>query len=76
MNIILEGHDRKGLFSEISKACDDKDIRLAGVIMKPVDGGAVSMEITIGITETHQIHRLLVALRNLDGIDQAYRARR
>ena len=76
VNIILEGHDRKGLFSEISKACDDKDIRLAGVIMKPVDGGAVSMEITIGITETHQIHRLLVALRNLDGIDQAYRARR
>lgn len=75
-DIILEGHDRKGLFSDISKTCEDKDIRLAGVIMRPVDGGSVSMEITIGITETHQIDRLLIALRNIDGIDQAYRARR
>lgn len=76
VDLILEGHDRKGLFSDISKTCEDKDIRLAGVFMKPVDGGAVSMEITIGISETHQIQRLLIALRNLDGIDQAYRARR
>lgn len=76
VDLILEGHDRKGLFSDISKACEDKDIRLAGVFMKPVDGGAVSMEITVGISETHQIQRLLIALHNLDGIDQAYRARR
>lgn len=74
-DIHLNGRDRKGMFSEISKVCEDMDVKLAGVNMKPVEDGYVSVTITVSISGTHQMQRLLIALRNIEGIDKVYRAK-
>ena len=67
--------DRKGLFSDISKVCEDMDVRLAGVNMRPEDVEYVSLSITVAIAGTHQIQRLLIALRNIPGVDKVYRTK-
>ncbi|MDO4383187.1 MAG: bifunctional (p)ppGpp synthetase/guanosine-3',5'-bis(diphosphate) 3'-pyrophosphohydrolase [Eubacteriales bacterium] len=74
-DINISGIDRKGLFSDISKVCEDMDVRLVGVNMKPVDDEYVNVTITVAITGTHQIQRLLISLRNVSGIDKVYRAK-
>ncbi|MBQ0005353.1 MAG: bifunctional (p)ppGpp synthetase/guanosine-3',5'-bis(diphosphate) 3'-pyrophosphohydrolase [Clostridiales bacterium] len=76
VDICLEGTDRKGLFSDISKACDDNDITLAGVNMKPVaTGDDVTVVITVSISDMHQLQRLMISLRQVNGIDNVYRAK-
>ena len=67
--------DRRGMFSDISKVCEDMDVRLVGVNMKPADMEYVNVTITVAITGTHQIQRLLIALRNVSGIDKVYRTK-
>lgn len=74
-DITLTGRDRKGMFSDISKVCEDMDVKLSGVNMKPVADGCVFVTITVSISGTHQMQRLLIALRNVEGIDKVYRAR-
>jgi len=74
-DISIFGTDRKGLFSDISKVCDDMDVKLVGVNMKPVEDDDVNLNITVSITGTHQIQRLLIALRNLAGIEKVFRAK-
>ena len=51
------------------------DVRLVGVNMKPADMEYVNVTITVAITGTHQIQRLLIALRNVSGIDKVYRTK-
>ncbi len=67
--------DRKGMFSDISKVCEDMDVRLAGVNMRPEDVEYVSLSITVAIAGIHQIQRLLIALRNIPGVDKVYRTK-
>lgn len=67
--------DRKGLFSDISKTCEDMDVKLVGVKMNPAEDGMVNILLTVAITGTHQMQRVLIALRNLSGIEKVYRAK-
>lgn len=75
VDITVEGNDRKGLFSDISKTCDDNDADLAGVNMKPVTAGEFSMFITVSITDMHQLQRLIIALRQVPSVTSVYRAK-
>lgn len=76
VDLCLEGTDRKGMFSDISKACDDNDIALAGVNMKPVtEGKNLTVVITVSISDMHQMQRLMIALRQIQGIESVYRAK-
>ena len=74
-DINIAGRDRKGMFSDISKVCEDMDVKLAGVNMKPVADGNVFVTLTVAIAGTHQMQRLLISLRNIEGIDKVYRAK-
>lgn len=74
-DILIEGNDRKGMFSDISKVCEDMDVKLAGVNMKPVDAGYVKCIITVSISGMHQINKLLIGLRNIEGVERVYRTK-
>ena len=74
-DVLVSGQDRKGLFSDISKVCEDLDIKLSGVNMRPVDDNNITCTLTVSISDTHQMQRLLIALRNVPGISEVYRAR-
>ena len=71
VDIVLEGNDRKGMFSDISKACDDNDVTLAGVNMNPITTGDVYVTITVSIVDMHQLQRLMISLRQVEGITKA-----
>ncbi len=75
VDIVLEGNDRKGLFSDISKACDDNDVTLAGVNMRPITTGDVNLTITVSIEDMHQLQRVLISLRQIPSITSVYRAK-
>ena len=73
--IILNGIDRRGLFSDISRACEDMDVDLTGVNAKATKDGDATMTLTVKISSTQQMQKVLRTLRNIEGVTSVYRAR-
>ena len=73
--IILNGIDRRGLFSDISRACEDMDVDLTGVNAKATRDGDATMTLTVKISSTQQMQKVLRTLRNIEGVTSVYRAR-
>ncbi len=74
-DICLIGTDRKGLLADISKACDNLDIVLSGVNAKTTRDGDVNMTLTLSISSTQEMQKVLRTMRNIEGISQVYRAK-
>lgn len=73
INVVAE--ERKGLFKDVSKVCDDSDVEIAGLNMMPSEPGEQQLVLTIGITDMHQMQILLMNLRTLEGVTKVYRAK-
>ncbi len=73
INII--GHDRKGLLSDISRLCEDMDIHLSGVNAKAGKEGNMNMTISLSISSTQEMQKVLRNLRNIEGVEQVFRAK-
>ncbi|MDD6096634.1 MAG: bifunctional (p)ppGpp synthetase/guanosine-3',5'-bis(diphosphate) 3'-pyrophosphohydrolase [Firmicutes bacterium] len=73
-DIRIEGFDRKGLLAEISKACDDCEVDLAGINMNPARD-TFSMTVTVALTSMHQMQHLQIALRQIESIEKVYRVK-
>ena len=73
--ICIEGSDRKGILSDISKVCEDMNIHLSGVNAKTGRDGSMSMTITLSISSTQEMQKVFRSLRNVDGITHVYRAK-
>ncbi len=43
--------------------------------MRPAEDNNITCTLTVSISDTHQMQRLLIALRNVPGISEVYRAR-
>ena len=74
-DICIVGSDRKGILSDISRVCEDMDIHLSGVNAKTGRDGTLTMTITLSISSTQEMQKVLRNLRNIDGISQVYRAK-
>lgn len=72
-DLTIVAMDRKGLFSDLSKQCEDMDVKLVGVNMTPNEDGIIKLLITVAITGTHQMQRLQILLRNVPGVEKVYR---
>jgi GTP pyrophosphokinase len=72
INILAE--DRKGLFSDISKTCDDMDVSITGVQAKSARDRIVTITLTVSISNTSQIEKVLRQLKAVPGIADVYRA--
>jgi GTP pyrophosphokinase len=72
INILAE--DRKGLFSDLSRICEDMDVHIAGVNAKSAKDGIVNITMTLSISNTSQIEKVLRSLRNVSGVADVYRA--
>ena len=73
--ICIEGSDRKGILSDISRVCEDMDIHLSGVNAKTGKDGSLSMTITLSISSTQEMQKVFRNLRNIDGITHVFRAK-
>ncbi len=72
-DIQVVSEERKGLFKEISKVCDDNDIEVVGLNLTPGEPGTTNTLLTVEITDMHQIQRLLTGLRQVEGVTRVYR---
>ena len=72
INIIAE--DRKGLFSDLSRLCEDMDVHIAGVNAKSAKDKIVNITMTLSISNTGQMEKVLRSLKNIQGVADVYRA--
>ena len=71
INIVAE--DRKGLVADVSKICEDMDINISGVTMKKDKAGIATMEITLALTSTRDIQKVLARFNQIKGVVDVYR---
>ncbi|MBR6444663.1 MAG: bifunctional (p)ppGpp synthetase/guanosine-3',5'-bis(diphosphate) 3'-pyrophosphohydrolase, partial [Firmicutes bacterium] len=72
-DVTVIAKDQKGLFSEISKACDDLDAHITGVNAKTAKDETVQITLTLSIANTAQMQKILRTFRNVSGILEVYR---
>ncbi len=74
-DIQIVSEERKGLFKDISKVCDDFELEVVGLNLTPGEPGTINTLLTVEITDMHQIQRLLTGLRQVEGVIKVFRPR-
>lgn len=74
-DICILSSDRKGLFSDISRVCEDMDVHISGVNAKSEKDETVRIMLTLSISNTQQMQKVLRMLRNVQGVTNVFRAR-
>lgn len=72
---IVSEEQRKGLFKDISKICDDYDIEVVGLNLTDGEPETTNYIVSVEITDMHQINRLLTGLRQIEGVIKVFRPR-
>jgi len=73
-DICILSEDRKGLFSDLSKVCEDMDVHIAGVNAKSAKDQFVNITMTLSISNTNQMEKILRSIKNVPGVAYVYRA--
>ncbi|MDR2133304.1 MAG: bifunctional (p)ppGpp synthetase/guanosine-3',5'-bis(diphosphate) 3'-pyrophosphohydrolase [Clostridiales Family XIII bacterium] len=73
-DVAISADDRKGLLSDISRVCEDMDVHITGVNAKSGNDGAVYIIMTLSISNTSQMEKILLSLRGVAGVEDAHRA--
>lgn len=74
-DICIMAYDRKGILSDLSKVCEDMDVHISGVNAKTHGDGLCSITLTLSITNTMQIQRVLRNFRQVPDVTNVFRAR-
>lgn len=75
VDIQVTSEERKGIFKDLSKVCDDYDIEVVGLNLSQGEPGTTNSLLTVEISDMHQIQRLLTALRQVEGVIKVFRPR-
>jgi len=71
--ITIIAEDRKGLFSDISKVCEDMDINLSSVNASSDNTGLSTVHIVLSINNTSDIEKCMARLRQIKNVIEVYR---
>ncbi|HPZ60052.1 MAG TPA: DUF5913 domain-containing protein, partial [Bacillota bacterium] len=74
VDVQLLAEDRKGLLSDISRVCEDMDVRIVGLNAKSGKDDIASITMTLSLTDTGQLEKVLRKFRTVSGVMDAYRA--
>lgn len=74
-DVCIIGSDRKGMFSDISRTCEDMDVHISGMNAKSGKDCTVNITLTLSIASTQQMQKVLRVLRNVPGVTHVYRAK-
>ena len=76
VNINIVAEERKGIFSDISKACDMIDVNIEGVVAKKNKKDAtVNISLTLEIENKEEVEKVARVIKNLPGIVEIYRTK-
>lgn len=73
-DISVIAEDRKGMFADISRTCEDLDVHIAGVNARSDKDNIVSMTMTLALSDTGEIQKVLRNLKNINGVIDVYRS--
>ena len=73
MSIIAQ--DRKGLFSAVSRVCEDMDVHIDGVNAKSSKDETINVTLTLSISNKEQVEKVLRSLRSVPGVSNVFRAK-
>ncbi len=73
-DIHILAEDRKGLFSDLSRVCEDMDVHITGVNAKSAKDRIINITMTLSISNTSQMEKVLRSLRAIQGVADVYRA--
>ena len=65
--------DRKGIFSDISRACEDLDVKIEGVNARSDRNEVLRIMLTLALTSTQQMWKVQRTLRNVSGVTSVFR---
>jgi GTP pyrophosphokinase len=71
--ISLLAEDRKGLFADVSKACEEMDINITSVNAKTDKDGITNMTLTLSISNTAHIIKILNRFSQVKSVVDVYR---
>ena len=71
--ITILADDRKGLFSDVSKVCDDMDINLTGVHAQADASGISTLNLTLQISNTGDIEKAIGRFRQIRDVIDVFR---
>lgn len=74
-DVSIIARDRKGLFSALSRVCEDMDVHIDGVNAKAGKDETVNVTLTLAISNKAQMEKILRALKQVDGVTDAFRSR-
>ncbi len=67
-NISILAEDRKGMFADLSRICEDMDVHLTGVNGRSNSDNTASLMLTVQITNIKQISQMMSRFRSLRGV--------
>ena len=73
--VTLTAKDQKGLFSNISKVCEDMDVNILGLNARADKNENVNITLTLSIKDRSQIEKMCRSFKSIPGILEAYRSR-
>ena len=74
-DISIIAKDQKRMISNISKVCDDIDVRIDGLQAKADKEDRIRIELILGIRDKSQVEKICRSLKSIPGIIDAYRAK-
>ena len=74
-DVTIIADDRKGLFSDLSRVCEDMDVHITGVNAKSSKEQVVTITMTLSISNKSQMEKILRSLKNVPGVNDVYRAK-
>jgi len=72
-DVCIEAADRKGLLSDISRKCEELDLNIERLNGKKGRDERIRIVLTLTITGTQQMQRVLRSLRSVPGVNRVYR---
>ena len=67
-------NDRKGMFSDISRVCDEMDVNIESVNGKVDKEGRMRLTLTLSIKDTNQVERIMAKMRKIPDVISTYRS--
>lgn len=67
-------NDRKGMFSDISRVCDEMDVNIESVNGKVDKDGRMRLTLSLSIKDTDQVERIMAKMRKIPDVISTYRS--
>jgi len=74
-DVTIIADDRKGLFSDLSRVCEDMDIHITGVNAKSSKEQVVSIIMSLSISNKSQMEKIFRSLKNVPGVTDVFRTK-